>query len=334
MKHTVLFSSLLTLTLVASPFVLAENNTENSMENSPAKTAKKSTATTSATADKSKKTTDKAVKEVEKKQNAALEIIHEGVLEGFNKVEEATALLKNGKEKEAIKALELATGKFDVALTAEPALGLVPMSTKVVVSELLSSPAGIKSNIELAISLLKEHNVQTARLLLQPMRDDIVTSTTYLPMATYPDAIKLATKHLIEGKKEEAVDLLATTLSTFVTKESIIPLGLVRAEALLAEASTMNKETDKDKISVNLILAEEQLEIATLLGYTSDKSAAYEDIKAQIKILKKEIKGENVIEKMYDKLKTSFSTLIGKETTLEETAKPITEKPDTTTPAK
>ena len=331
MKKTILFSSLLTLTLAVSPSVLAESSTENS----PAKTTEKSTVTTPATADKSKKTTDKAVKDVEKKQNAALEIINEGVLEGFNKVEEATALLKQkDKEKEAIKALELATGKFDVALTAEPALGLVPINTKVVVSELLSSPASIKSNSELAISLLKEHNVQAARLLLQPMRDDIVTSTTYLPMATYPDAIKLATKHLIAGKKEEAVALLATTLSTFVTKESIIPLGLVRAESLLAEASTMDKEKDKDKINVNLSLAEEQLEIATLLGYTSDKSLAYEDIKAQIKILKKEIKGDNVIEKMYDKLKTSFSTLIGKEKELEEKAKSSTEKSDTSTPTK
>lgn len=162
------------------------------------------------------------------------------------------------------------------------------------------------------IDLLKDHKVQAARSILAPMKDEMVISQAYLPMMTYPDAIKWATKYLVEDKKDDALATLATTLSTIVIEKSIVPLAIVRTESLLKTASELDK-SQKAKAHELLDAAQEQLEIATLLGYTEKNSKAYDDIKAQIKAVKKEIDGKNAVEKMYDNVKASIKQLIGKE---------------------
>lgn len=301
MNNKALVSSLLAGTLLLGPYAMAQSTTEKEK---------------SMTKIEQQKSTNKAIQNFEKKQNDLLEVVNENVSEGFKKVEEATKLLKqDGKEKEALASLEAATGKFDVALAANPSLGLVPINAGIVVSALITTPDQLKENIAQTIDLLKEHKVQEARFLVQAMQDDIVGSTTYLPMATYPTAIKLATKQLVEGKKDEAQATLATALSTFVVKNTVTPLGLVRAEELLKQASGLDKNKDKEKAYQLLTDAEEHLEIATLLGYTHKDAKDYEDIKNQIKALKKEIKGKNAVEKMYEKVKSSVIQLMNKDST-------------------
>jgi hypothetical protein len=245
-----------------------------------------------------------------KSQEALLKDINQGVSDGFEKVVEATQLIEDGKEKEAIKALQDATGKFDIALAANPDLGMIPVVAEVDVNELLTTPDLVKIQVELVRDLLKDSKVQVARALLMPLQDEMVTTTTYLPMATYPAAIKLATKSLIEGKKDEASAMLSTALSTFVEKESVIPLSLLRAEAMVATAAELEKEKDKEKALVLLSGAQEQLKLATALGYTSKDSKLYEDLSDQIKAVKKEAKGPNAVEKLYTKLKSSIKNLV------------------------
>jgi cellobiose phosphorylase len=117
----------------------------------------------------------------------------------------------------------------------------------------------------------------------------------------------------VDGKKQDALATLATTLSTVMIEKSIIPLAIVRTESLLKTASELDKSKDKAKAHELLNAAQEQLEIATLLGYADKESKAYEAIKDQIKAVKKEIDGKNAVEKMYDKVKASVKQLIGKE---------------------
>ncbi len=257
---------------------------------------------------------DTAVKALEKEQNALLETVDQGVLDGYKKVLEAIKLLtQEGKEKEAISALQEATGKFDIALAADSSLNLVPIDGDVSITALITTPELIKAETDVVIDLLKDHKVQAARALLAPMKDEMVIANAYVPMGTYPDAIKLATKYLVAGKKDDAVTTLATTLSTIVVKQAIVPLAIIRTESLLKEASELDKMKDKAKAHELLDAAHEQLEVATLLGYTDKESKAYEALKAQIKSVKKEIDGKNVVEKMYDKVKASVKSLIGKE---------------------
>ncbi|HGG60495.1 MAG TPA: YfdX family protein [Gammaproteobacteria bacterium] len=260
-----------------------------------------------------KSASDKAIADTRAEQGKKLEIINQSVFEAFEKIKEATKLLDQDKTKEAIDALQAATGKFDTALAAEPGLGMVPIDSGVAVSELLNKPEDVEKAIDNAINLLKKHKVQLAREVLSPLKDEMVTATVYLPMATYPAAIKEATKLLIDGKKQEAIAVMNEALSTLVTRASVVPLGLIRAQALLVEASKMDKEKDKDKIRDYLKSAREQLKLAALLGYTDKHADEYKDIDAQIAAIQKEISGENKVEKLYDKVKGAFRKLVGEE---------------------
>jgi hypothetical protein len=131
-------------------------------------------------------------------------------------------------------------------------------------------------------------------------------------MTTYPDAIKLATKVLIEGKKDAAIKTLETALSTFVEEVSVIPLSLLRVQTMILAASELDKEKDKEKALTLLAAAEQQLQVATALGYTTKSAAIYKDLSDQIAALEKEAKGGNAVEKLYTKLKTSIKNLIDK----------------------
>jgi len=306
-KQTFLLTSIILSTLTISPAVLAESHgkTPNASPKSQIANTQKENVES-----KQAKSNQEAIIKKANSQNKLLEEVNKGISEGFQKVIEATALIKKDKNKEAIKALQVASGKFDIALAANPKLALIPITSSVNIIELLTTPELVKVQTDLARDLLKDSKVQAARAILAPMKDDITTRTLSLPMTTYPDAIKLATKMLIEKNKDAALETLNTALSTMVEKISIIPLSLLRVESTIVTASMLDKEKDKDKILILLDAAKSQLEVATALGYTTNQTALYEDLSTQIKALKKEATGGNLVEKLYTKLKTSITNLI------------------------
>ncbi len=308
MKQTVLLTGLLLGTLAASPTVLADAKQPTSQ----AQQAKTVEATKPAVNKEQDAANKKAISDKAKSQNKLLKEVNSGVSEGFRKVVEAAKLINEDKSEEAIKALQDATGKFDIALAANPDLNLIPIASAVKVTELVTNPILIKAQTTLAKEFLAKSKIQAAKAILAPMQDDMVTRTTLLPMTTYPDAIKLATKMLIEGKKDAALATLSTAFSTFVDEVSVIPLSLLRVESMIATASELDKEKDKDRVLVLLDAASDQLEVATLLGYTDKQSELYEDLAKQIKALKKEAKGGNIVERLYKDLKGSIESLIDK----------------------
>ena len=320
-KNGLILSGLLIGSLAVSPMVLAKTQAKAEAANevkahikagAENKAKEKLKATKPAVSKEQDKANKKAIIDKAKNQVKLLKEVDQGIIDGFKKVVEATKLIQENKEKEAIKALQDATSKFDLALAADPKLGLIPLASSVSINELVTTPATVKAQTDLAKDLLKDSKVQAARALLSPLQDDMVTRTTYLPMTTYPDAIKLATKMLVEGKKDAASATLTTALSTFVDEVSVVPLSLVRVEAMMLTASELDKDKNKDKALVLLSAAEEQLKVAAALGYTTKNAKLYEDLSDQIIALKKEVTGGNIVEKMYTKLKKSIKNMIGK----------------------
>ena len=256
--------------------------------------------------------TKAAVEKLKDEQTHLYAAIEQTVMDAFKDIQRATVLLsQKGKEKEAIAALSLATGKFDIALAANPKLGLVPIDASVIAVELITTPEQVRKNIKTAIDLLEEGKVQEARHILVPMQDELVSQTLLLPMQTYPDVIKEATKQLVAGDTKKAIATLAAGLNTFVVTESVVPLGLVRAEALVTKASKLDKEKDKEQIKKLLSRAAEEVETSTLLGYAEFDPKAFESIRKQIAGLRKEVEGPNKVEKLYAELKKSLHELIG-----------------------
>jgi ribosomal protein S7 len=320
-KKSLILSGLLIGALAVSPTVLADTQTKtevtsevkNYIKTGAENKAKEKLKTTKPAVSKEQdKANKKAIVDKAKSQVDLLKEVDQGIIDGFKKVVDATKLIQENKEKEAIKALQEATGKFDIALAANPKLGLIPIASTVSINELLTTAETVKTQTKLAKEFLGDSKVQAARALLMPLQDELVTRTTSLPMTTYPDAIKLATKILIEGKKDAAAKTLETALSTFVEEVSVIPLSLLRVQAMMIAASELDKEKDKDKALSLLAASEKQLQVAAALGYTSKSAAIYKDLSDQIAALEKEVKGGNAVEKLYTKLKTSIKDLIGK----------------------
>ncbi len=230
------------------------------------------------------------------------------VQEGFESVLNAIKWIEADKIKEAEDALKVAVKKFDLSLKNNPELKMVPVDSTTIVYEFAAGEKEIKENVKKAKKLLSDYRVQAAREILIPMKDDIEITTLYIPMDTYPLAIKTALKELQQGKKDAALMTLKAVMNTVVVSKVTIPISLVLAQDLIRKASKTDKNK-KDEIEKLLKKAKEELKIAYLLGYTDKHDKEYKDLIAQIENIEKEMKGENKVEKLYSHLKNSFETL-------------------------
>jgi hypothetical protein len=197
--------------------------------------------------------------------------------------------------------LESAIGKLEVALSAKHSPKLLPIDATVKATEYLGSVKDVKAGIDTTIDLLKDHKVQEARAIINALVSEIDVVSVNLPVATYPQALKLAASYLHEGKVDQAKEVLVTALSTLVEDVVVIPIPIVKATALIDTASKIAKK-DKDQALKHLDLAKEELEKAELLGYTSKSDVTYKSLYDQIKKVKKEIKGKNKAEKLFEEL--------------------------------
>jgi hypothetical protein len=98
-------------------------------------------------------------------------------------------------------------------------------------------------------------------------------TTVSIPLGTFPVAIKNAVALIDAGKANEAALVLDEELNTLVERTEIIPLPLLRAEALLTVASELEHKEDlsKEKSRAEVLkfadAAKEKLKLAELLGY-------------------------------------------------------------------
>ncbi|VAW78047.1 hypothetical protein MNBD_GAMMA13-1346 [hydrothermal vent metagenome] len=226
-------------------------------------------------------------------------------------VEEAIQLRANGKKDEAVKKLEIASGKLDVAMAADPALELVPLEIEVATFDLDTTPDKVESDLEIIEDLLDDGDVQAARELLGQMRSDIVTRTVFLPLAAYPDAIKLAVSEITANKTDNAEETLITAMESLVEEVEILPLSVVRAQDAISDAEKV-QDSDKDKALKDLDYAAAQLKVARRLGYFYTDTVGYRAFKEDIEHLRHAISGKSKTEQLFDDAKNSVSKLLDK----------------------
>jgi hypothetical protein len=203
-------------------------------------------------------------------------------------IQETQAALKHldeGKTKEALAALERATGKLDVILARDPKLELAPAAVSVVTYDVQGGLDAVKAARQQAEELMADGRLQEARRLLKNLASETVISVTNIPLATYPDAIKSAVKLIDENKKDEAKRVLQTALNTQVVTDTIIPLPVVRAQDALKTAESLAEKKDRnkdenDRLKASIDQARAQLEFAQSLGYGTKKD--FEKMYAQL----------------------------------------------------
>lgn len=208
-------------------------------------------------------------------------------------------------------ALNEATKLFDKALKNNPKLSLVPIADAINVQSFTGDSKLVKNSIETSLKLLDSYDTQAARALLLPLVDEIDMTTEYLPMKSYPLAIKKALEKLNNGKTKEAFSIIQTSFHTMVVKTVIVPLPLITAQSLVVDASNLDK-SKKDQALKLLSLAQDELQKAIYLGYTKKYAPEYKALQQQITDIEKEIKGKNIVAKLYEKIKKDFASLLSK----------------------
>ena len=211
-----------------------------------------------------------------KKATEKREAILQEAIAAVAETEKALQALEQNKPKDALKALEVATGKLELLLARDPKLALAPIGVTVRTYDLLARPETVKTVVKEAEDLLEDGEVQKARHLLANLASEIVFTTTSIPLATYPDAIKAISPLIDAGKIDEAKQALRAALSTLVITDEIIPLPVLRADYMLAAAKTLSENmerSDEDNKLLERLLksARVQLQLAEALGYGNKK---------------------------------------------------------------
>jgi len=258
-----LYAALLSLGLVVATPIIADDSAL------PSEPQAKSKATESVQPQVEEESVDKAAEKRRK-------IIAEATA-AVDKTKAALKALEDNNTDEALKSLEVATGKLELILARDPELALAPVDVDEVTYDLWASLDTIKAVIKKAEDYLEDGEIQMARPLVANLASEVVIQTTSIPLGTYPAAIKAITPLIDEGRIDEAKTGLQAALNTLVVTEDIIPLPMLRAEQLLknAEALTENEErTIKDNETLADLLkdARAQLKMAELLGYGDKKS--------------------------------------------------------------
>ncbi len=203
---------------------------------------------------------------------------------------------------QAVKDLEKAIGKLEVVLADKNAPAMLPIDSSVAAVEYIGDRKAVYKSLALVKTYLKDGDIQVARQLLDKLRSEINVVTVSLPLISYPQALKLTARYLHEEKVNEARDILEMALNTLVRDEVIIPIPLLKAEALVEEARKAAKK-DRAQALKHLDTAREQLKLAEALGYASTSDTTYKMLEDSINSVEKEIKGKNRAEKLFATLK-------------------------------
>jgi hypothetical protein len=242
------------------------------------------------------------------KHQSSLKKAPKEFMQGLNDTMLALRALHTNKPQEAQKLLQKADKEFQVALKANPKLKLIPVADNTEIISFNGDANLIKHIKKSAIKLLEENNTQLAIDMLTPLQDEMIMKTQYVPAYLYPKAIKQALASLKDKKSDEAFKALVGALNATEIETIIVPIPLITAQDMVLDASKLEKTNKKDALAL-LSQAQDELEKAMLLGYTQKDSKTYTTINKQIKALKNEIAGKNVVVKLYDELLKSFHKL-------------------------
>jgi hypothetical protein len=226
------------------------------------------------------------------------------IKEALSSLEISAKALRNleaNKKDEAKKNIELALGKLEVILTSKEVPKLLPIENRLVVKNFIGGAKEVDIALKEVKKLIDDGKIQEAGELLISLQSELDIRTISLPLATYPDALKLASKYLMEDKIDEAKDTLKLALSTFANVQTIIPIPLVNSIELVAVASNKAKE-NKTLALKYLTSAHDELDKAEKLGYISKSTTTYKELHTLIEGVEKEVKGPNKAEKLFNEL--------------------------------
>jgi ribonuclease HII len=245
-------------------------------------------------------TTQAKVVATQEAKNSKVKLIDEAI-KSLNLSAKALLALENKNSDEAKKDIELALGKLEAILAAEHTPKLLPIENRVVIKNFEGSAKDVEIILNEVKELLSEGKVQEAGELLITLQSEIDVTVVSLPLVSYPDALKLASKYLIEEKPDKAKEVLKLALNTFTEVQQIIPIPIINTVELVSASSDIAKENQEQALKY-LSSASDELDKAEKLGYLSKSTTTYKQLHEMIKNVEKEVKGPNKAEKLFQEL--------------------------------
>jgi hypothetical protein len=251
---------------------------------------------------KTEKVSHNAIVKAENKAGIALT---NEAIKAIKYTNEAYIYLNANKTDKAKEALKKAIGELTVVLNAPNTPYLLPIDSEIEAYEYLGEIKDISKQITTAKVALAKHQLPLARQILDSLKSEIDMKIVNIPLATYPDTIKLAIKYLNENKPQEAKDVIAMALHTLVTTDTIIPIPLVKVNDLIIEASKIASK-NKSQTLKYLEEAKKQLRISELLGYTSKSDTTYKILKDAINKIENKINKNKDTQTLFNELKSKI----------------------------
>jgi len=255
---------------------------------------------------------DKATEAVT--DEARAEVVKEAVA-AVDMTRRALALLgeEEPKTEEAVAELEKAVGKLEIQIARDPDLAFVPVAVDAHTLDVLARIETVEKIADRAKDALDDGRIQEARHLLDGLASEYVVSTSMMPLATYPDAIREAVPLIDAGKIDEAKMQIQSALNLLYVEDSIYPLPVLRAQEMLSTAESLAEKPDRtDDESTQLAnlleAAREEIKFGLALGYYG-KDAAKPILKEIDKLEAKTDKGRETKEDSFDRIKTLLGDL-------------------------
>ncbi len=223
----------------------------------------------------------------------------------------ALSALDKGDSKSALAALGRVTGKLDLVVARDPQMALAPVSVDTAIFDLYTTLDTIKAVVSQAKDDLSGNRVQHARHLVSDLASEADFHVTEIPLATYPPLIRAVAPLIDAGKTEEAKAALNAALNTLVVETYVVPLPKVRAEAMIAAADSLARQTgrnqeDNNRLSALLGATRHEIQLAETLGYGTRDS--YKALYTQMDEIEKKTEhgqsGKGIFEKLRNSLKS------------------------------
>lgn len=231
----------------------------------------------------------------------------------LNETKTALEALGENKINDALAALERATGKLEIILAREPLLKLAPVSLTVKIQDLNRNLDEIKSMRVKIESLLFNNQIQDARKLLNTLASEMVIKMVNIPLGTFPLAMTSVAALTEKGDIKAAKDVLERALNTLIITQTVIPLPISNAQALLFEAEKIVNNTNRSaeenkRLELILKSARSELKFAEALGYGTKKD--FKKLYEELDAIEGKTKGGKSGEGVFNTIKTYLSDIL------------------------
>ncbi|HHN66810.1 MAG TPA: YfdX family protein [Thermopetrobacter sp.] len=222
----------------------------------------------------------------------------------------AIAALDKKDKNAALAALEKVIGKLEIILARDPKLALAPVDIITYATDIHADVASVRKAIAKSVELLNGGRVQDARAIVSQLASELVIEITNIPLATYPDAIKAVVPLVEKEEHDKAKEALIAALNTLVISRHIVPLPVLRAEALLAQAETLAQKKERGEKAQKqldglLKAARQELQFAEALGY--GKRDDFKGFYRQIDAIERKVAGGKYGTGFFDELKKALA---------------------------